>query len=307
MKTKLEYDDHGLLFIPHFIQQESDLNYGEVVTHENYNEKLNLNRLQGDYNTEVLRILFTEQDPTKIPHVPYLDKRVDVMWDDFNERITDNTASIETLDNVTSAHGTAIERIIAGAQTVGLSEWAEGIVGVDEAGPNKYYGTGVNGGYGFHSLPDALYAIDSSENEVEVTGVYFTPQADSIDKTMLTPALREQIEQSAVTSYPELTGKPSINGVVLEGELSLEQLNVQQAGPYLTSIPDIYVTSEELEGELNTVNDAIEEMDSLHNGAITALGAQITNLETNVANTYSVVCINTFQGTPKVGDILITV
>ena len=48
-------------------------------------------------------------------------------------------------------------------------------------------------------------------------------------------------------------------------------------------------------------------MDSLHNGAITALGDQITNLETNVANTYSVVCINTFQGTPKVGDILITV
>lgn len=307
MKTKLEYDDHGLLFIPRFIQQESDLNYGEVVTHENYNEKLNLNRLQGDYNTEVLRILFTEQDPTKIPHVPYLDKRIDTIWDDFNERVANNRTDIDDLKDVTSLHGTAIERIITGNQPVGLSEWAEGIVGVDEVGPNKYYGTDLDGGYGFYSLPDALYAIDSSENEVEVTGVYFTPQADSIDKTMLTPALRDQIEQSAVTSYPELTGKPSINGVVLDGEVSLEQLNVQQAGPYLTAIPDVYVTSEELEGALNPINDAIEEMDSLHSGALSALGTQITNLETNVASTYSVVCINTFKGTPKVGDILITV
>ena len=48
-----------MYYVPRFVKQVSDLEYGSVVTHENYNEKLNLNMEQGDYNTEVLRILFT--------------------------------------------------------------------------------------------------------------------------------------------------------------------------------------------------------------------------------------------------------
>ena len=307
MKTKLDYNEHGLLFIPHFIQQESDLNYGEVVTHENYNEKLNLNRLQGDYNTEVLRVLFTEQDPTKIPHIPYLDKRIDVMWDDFNERVTDNRIAIDDLINDTSEQSKTITDILNGAKSVVLSEWAEGIVGVDEVGPNKYYGTAVNGGTGFHELPAALYAIDSSQNNVEVTGVYFTPQADSIDKTMLTPALRELIEQSSVTTYTELSNKPSIEGITIEGNLTLDQLGAQPAGNYLTEIPDYFVTETELEDAIDPLLSEAEALETyLLQRDFTSFTNDLEAYKTNVAATYSVVGINTFPGTPKAGDILVT-
>lgn len=307
MKTKLDYNEHGLLFIPHFIQQESDLNYGEVVTHENYNEKLNLNRLQGDYNTEVLRILFTDNNPTKVPHIPYLDKRIDVMWDDFNERVTDNRIDIDDLINGTSEQSKTITDILNGAKSVGLAEWAEGIVGVDETGPNKYYGTSTSGDYGFHELPAALYAVDSSQNNVEVTGVYFTPQADSIDKTMLTPALRELIEQSSVTTYTELSNKPSIEGITIEGNLTLDQLGAQPVGDYLTEIPDYFVTETELEDAIDPLLSEAEALETyLLQRDFTTFANDLETYKTNVAATYAVVGVNTFPGTPKAGDILVT-
>lgn len=307
MKTKLDYNEHGLLFIPHFIQQESDLNYGEVVTHENYNEKLNLNRLQGDYNTEVLRILFTDNDPTKVPHIPYLDKSIDTMWEDFNERVSNNQTNIHNLTNIVDLHNNALEQIITGERSVGLSEWAEGIVGVDETGPNKYYGTSTSGDYGFHELPAALYAIDSSQNDVEVTGVYFTPQADSIDKTMLTPALRELIEQSSVTTYTELSNKPAIEGVTLEGNITLSQIGAQPAGNYLTEIPDYFVTETELEDAIDPLLSEAEALETyLLQRDFNTFANDLETYKTNVSTTYAVVGINTFPGTPKAGDILVT-
>ena len=307
MKTKLDYNENGLLFIPHFIQQDSDLNYGEVVTHENYNEKLNLNRLQGDYNTEVLRILFTDNDPTKVPHIPYLDKSIETMWDDFNERVTDNRIDIDDLINGSSEQSKTITDILNGAKSVGLAEWAEGITGVDEAGPNKYYGTALDGSTGFHELPAALYAIDSSQNNVEVTGVYFTPQADSIDKTMLTPALRELIEQSSVTTYTELSNKPAIEGVTLEGNITLSQIGAQPAGNYLTEIPDYFVTETELEDAIDPLLSESEALETyLLQRDFNTFANDLETYKTNVSTTYAVVGINTFPGTPKAGDILVT-
>ena len=41
----------GITFVPRYVRQISDMEYGSVVSHENYNEKLNLNSSQGDYNT----------------------------------------------------------------------------------------------------------------------------------------------------------------------------------------------------------------------------------------------------------------
>ena len=74
---KLDRDEQGFIFVPRFVKQVSDMEYGSIVTHENYNEKLNLNSTQGDYNTEVLRILFTERDAKKTFRIPYLDDKVD--------------------------------------------------------------------------------------------------------------------------------------------------------------------------------------------------------------------------------------
>ena len=307
MKTKLKYGDNGLLFIPHFIQQDSDLNYGEVVTHENYNEKLNLNRLQGDYNTEVLRILFTDSDPKKVPHVPYLDERIDTMWDDFDNRVTTNTTAIQNLENNFTDFGTLLENIIKGDQAVGMSAYAHDIAGVEQAGIKKYYGTNEDGIKGFFRVPDSIYAIDSSENEVEVTGVYFTPQADSIDKTMLTPALRSMIEQSAVTTYPDLENKPKIENVELIGNITLDQIGAQPKGEYLTVIPAEYVTDTELaEALLPKLSETDADNRYATIVSVTNLETDLTNYKTEVANTHPVIAVNTFTGTPKIGDLLIT-
>jgi len=307
MKTKLNYSDNGLLFIPHFIQQESDLNYGEVVTHENYNEKLNLNRVQGDYNTEVLRILFTDNDPKKVPHIPYLDKSIDTMWNDFNDRVTTNTTAIQNLENNFTDFGTLLENIIKGNLSIGTSTYANDITGVEQAGIKKYYGTNEDGIKGFYRIPDSIYAIDSSENEVEVTGVYFTPQADSIDKTMLTPSLRSLIEQSAVTTYPDLENKPSIENVELIGNITLDQIGAQPKGEYLTVIPAEYVTDTELTEALAPMLSETEaDRKYATITSVTNLETDLTNYKTEVANTHPVIAVNTFTGTPKTGDLLIT-
>lgn len=307
MKTKLDYNEHGLLFIPHFIQQESDLNYGEVITHENYNEKLNLNRLQGDYNTEVLRILFTDNDPTKVPHIPYLDKSIDTMWEDFNTRITENADKIKEIEEVGTDNSAIILEIINGTTTVGVATQANSIIGIQDAGIKKYYGTDSTGVEGFHKLPDAIYAMDSSENEVEVTGVYFTPQADSIDKTMLTPSLRELIEQSSVTTYTELSNKPSIEDVTLDGNITLDQIGAQPAGNYLTELPAELITETEL---ADAIEPLLSEQEAsqiyLQQTVFDSFTNDLEIYKTEVSTTYTVVGVNTFPGTPKAGDILVT-
>lgn len=48
------------------------------------------------------------------------------------------------------------------------------------------------------------------------------------------------------TSYPELEDKPSINGVELIGNKTAKDLGLQEAGNYLTSIPDKYVTKDDI-------------------------------------------------------------
>ena len=70
------------------------------------------------------------------------------------------------------------------------------------------------------------------------------------------------------TDYKELGNKPKINNVVLDGILTLDELNIQEKGEYiteekllqkgyLTSIPSGYITEEELQAEqfLKTVPD----------------------------------------------------
>ena len=43
MDTLFKITDSGIVFVPRFIKQYSDMEYGSVSTHENYNETLNLN------------------------------------------------------------------------------------------------------------------------------------------------------------------------------------------------------------------------------------------------------------------------
>lgn len=62
-------------------------------------------------------------------------------------------------------------------------------------------------------------------------------------------ALKKDIPDGT-TDYEDLDNKPSIGGVTLEGNKTLEQLGIQPAGDYLTEVPEEYVTGTELEKQL---------------------------------------------------------
>lgn len=54
---------------------------------------------------------------------------------------------------------------------------------------------------------------------------------------------------TGTTDYTQLTNKPQINNVELQGNKTLVELGIQPAGNYLTEVPAEYVTETELEGK----------------------------------------------------------
>lgn len=60
-------------------------------------------------------------------------------------------------------------------------------------------------------------------------------------------AFKEDIPEA---NYNDLTNKPSIGGVTVEGDKTLEQYGVQPKGNYLTEVPEEYVTDDELDTKL---------------------------------------------------------
>lgn len=157
-------NNNGLTYVPKFVRQTSDLGYGDITTHENYNEKLNLLIQQGDYNTEVLRQLLTpEYDPDRTYHIYYLDKaleneaervdqnlqdavdtlngRIDGLDDRFvadEENIATNTKNIEINTGNIATNAANILKILDGTTSVAK---ANAITGIENAGARKYYGT----------------------------------------------------------------------------------------------------------------------------------------------------------------------
>ena len=92
-------------YIPRYVRQIADYNYGETITHEAYNALMNLNSDQGDYNTEVLKTLLSVEDSTKTFHVPYLDKEledVNTLIEGINGTLTSHAKAIAALQTATS-------------------------------------------------------------------------------------------------------------------------------------------------------------------------------------------------------------
>jgi len=79
----------GKKYIPHFIRRGSDLEFGSIVTHEDYNDRFNLNAIQGDYNTETLRLLLTIANSEDVPHVPYIDDYINKIIDELDTKTKD--------------------------------------------------------------------------------------------------------------------------------------------------------------------------------------------------------------------------
>lgn len=265
--------DKGIVYVPRFVKQESDMEYGSVVTHENYNEKLNLNTTQGDYNTEILRLLLSVSNPKDVPHIPYLDKIIEDQVNRLDGRINDNYKEFDDFRTETNAkwddvytqledHDKRITanyneldlrilNIINGVTKVKSAEWADHIVGIDKAGEHFYYGTDYDGTEGFFRLPDALYAEDIESGMPEIGDIVFTPRPNSVDETMLTEALRDKINREGISDYDQLTSRPRINGITLTGNKTLSDLGIQPAGNYITEIPSEYITESELADVLN--------------------------------------------------------
>lgn len=309
---KLDRDEHGFIYVPRFVKQVSDMEYGSIVSHENYNEKLNLNSTQGDYNTEVLRILFTERDANKAFHIPYIDAKIaedavniettlksfDETINALDEAVSGQNEAIETVNN-------AVKKIINGEYIVDHAVVADKISGIDTAGINKYYGTNSTGSAGYHDMPPAIFTGDSVGG-TEILDPYYTPAADSVTEGMLTEEVRAKLNRQSISAYTELTDKPKINNIVLEGNLSLSTLGIQPAGNYLTAVPDVYVTENELTTALNPyIKSSEAETTYATKSSVTTLTNTVNDNAALANKTYARCCVGTFEGTPKKGDLLV--
>ena len=301
-----------MYYVPRFVKQVSDLEYGSVVTHENYNEKLNLNMEQGDYNTEVLRILFTERDINSTYRIPYLEKYTDdavtKIQNEINEHIEQidkNTQGIKDNKALILNNAMDIDYIIDGRTPVALAKYANKVDGIDTAADHTYYGKDYDGKIGFHAVPDGIFAEDISSSTAEINGIYYVPRMDSVEEAMLTSEVRTKLNRSAITAYPDLTDKPQLNNVILMGNLTLRDLGIQPSGDYLTEVPDDYPKFADVAREYLSKTDAETlytpigmHQDDLRN--------QTEHLYEKMNNlSYSRVCIGTFEGEPKEGDLLI--
>ena len=302
--TRLTREITGINYIPRFVRMPSDMEYGSIVTHEHYNEILNLNGSQGDYNTEILRLLLTVSNPEQVPHVKYLDDVIYTLQDDVQTAL-DN--SEDALELATQASNDVLD-ILNGVKLAGKAREALKITGVDTVGAFKYYGTNGTSTPGFHALPPFISADDMGQGQgPDIDGIYFVPRSNSVDETMLTDAVRTKLNRVGITDYDDLTGRPSINGTTLTGNKTLTQLGIQPAGNYLTSIPSEYIT----ESELNTalapyLTSAAAANRYATQTALDVVSAVVTDNASYAENRYARICVGTFSGTPKTGDMLVT-
>ena len=309
---KLDRDEYGFIYVPRFVKQVSDMEYGSIVSHENYNEKLNLNSAQGDYNTEVLRILFTERNADKAFHIPYLDAKIaedaatiENTLKSFDETINTLGETVDTQNGAIETISDTVKKIINGESIVAHAVVADKISGIDSAGIRKYYGTDSIGSIGYHDIPPAIFTGDVVDS-TEILDPYYVPAADSVTEDMLTEEVRTKLNKQSITSYLLLTNKPKVNNIVLEGDLSLNDLGIQPAGNYLTAVPDVYITEDEL---TTTLNPYIKSSDAATTyatiSAVTELNNTVNNNAELAASTYARCCVGTFEGTPKKGDLLV--
>lgn len=309
----------GLVYVPRFIRQETDLDYGDVVTHEEYNELMRLNMEQGDYNTEVLRTMAVEQDPTKAYHIGYLDalinqevSRLDSELAEKQALFEENTRIVNETRKDMDGFNQEIQNIINGVTHVHQSEYANNLTGAATAGVHKYYGTNYDGVVGYHDVPDNLSARDMSLNDALIQGIYFKPRPESVEEYMLTDAVRHKLNREAISDYEYLDNIPMINSVELKGNISLGALGIQPAGNYLTDLPGDLAHYSDITAAIapyllaSTASSTYATKTELNNKA-SELSTSITNNYNAIVRTYNRVAINTEPSNPINGDIKVVI
>lgn len=302
-------------YIPKYVRQESDLAYGEKVTHENFNEKLNLNTTQGDYNTDVLNALFNNTDIESTYRIAY----IDALLEDQNERIEtvehemeDFALEFENISDAFEQVETDMTNIIQGETVVAHATVADNITGATTIGPNKYYGTDANAVPGFITLPEFIYAEDIVSS-ASVEGIYFIPMLNSVAENMLTAEVREKLNREAITDYVYLDNKPQINSVTLTGNKSLSDLGIQPVGSYVTTSSlnttlGSYYTKTQTDTAISNAVAGKATETWVNNRLSSYATTSTVNSVSSVANAAAVVRVGSSwgSGTPKNGDILIT-
>lgn len=304
----------GIHFVPRYVRQVSDMEYGSVVSHENYNEKLNLNSSQGDYNTEILKLLFGETDPTKTVHIPYLDKiitdevtRLDTVDTGLQEQIDAHDLAIAGIREDMDGFNQDIINIINGVTKVGKAGQADKITGVENAGRHRYYGTDYDNNIGFHEVPDSLYAREFQDASDYVTQLIFTPAENSVAESMLTEAVRLKLNRTSITDYDQLTSRPKINNVLLTGNKSLSDLGIQPVGNYLTSVPDTYALKTYVDTAVSPkMNTSTADSTFATITALNSLSTTVNNNNTNIINNYARVGVDAYPSNPRNGDLYIS-
>lgn len=304
----------GIHFVPRYVRQVSDMEYGSVVSHENYNEKLNLNSSQGDYNTEILKLLFGETDPTKTVHIPYLDKiitdevtRLDTVDAGLQEQIDAHDLAIAGIREDMDGFNQDIINIINGVTKVGKAGQADKITGVENAGRHRYYGTDYDNNIGFHEVPDSLYAREFQDASDYVTQLIFTPAENSVAESMLTEAVRLKLNRTSITDYDQLTSRPKINNVLLTGNKSLSDLGIQPVGNYLTSVPDTYALKTYVDTAVSPkMNTSTADSTFATITALNSLSTTVNNNNTNIINNYARVGVDAYPSNPRNGDLYIS-
>lgn len=291
-----------LIYVPRYVKQVADYLHGDTLDHEAYNQLLNVNSTQGDYNTEVLDTLFNKEDST------YKIKYVDKKFTELDETISDITTDVSDIKGVLDTIGDSLDEIDNtfaaiedGTQVVGKANLANKIAGLEEAGANKYYGTDLNAHAGFFNVPELIYCEDIS-SAVDFSGITITPAPGSVTEEMLDSDVQTKLNrQQGVTDYDYLTSRPKINNVLLTGNVSIEDLGIQQAGDFVTNTAlNTTLTDYVTDTDLSTIlNNYVTN---------TSLNTTLSNYSTNAnANAKAIIQVgSSFVGTPKTGDMLVT-
>lgn len=326
-----------MTYVPMYIRQKADYNFGETVTHEDYNAKFNIVADSLDYYAKVLFNLFNETNPEHAYHIPYLDTaiqdladatnreverldtkidtevtRLDGRIDTLQEEVDKNTSDIVEIFTTLQDHEDRLVGMVDGSIITGHSQYADNIWGIEKQGRYRYYGTDKDTNIGFHDMPPAIYAEDIGEhplvNPVDVEGIYYIPGSNSVAESMLTPELRTKVN-TKITKYPELTELPQINNVTLLGNKSLADLGIQPSGNYLTSIPSVYVQRSELDAYPTTsaMNSAISGAISGANGYTAGVESNLNSYKGYVAGTYNRIGVNSRVANPIRGDMYVVV
>lgn len=302
-----------LHYIPKYVRLNSDMDYGDLVTHENYNEFLNLNTTQGDYNTQVLEALFKEKDLENTYHIPYLDEQLISQA----QEIANIKDSLSTNDNLVSELRTglndldsAVASILLGTTVIPEATYATALKPVFDAPKDSYYGKDESGSVGFFKFPAYVSTMIASETTAEVDSIYIEPLPDSVTEPMLVPEVRAKLNKASISEYPELGSLPVINGVEIVGELSLNDLGVQAVGNYVTeeNMPEQLANYYNKEETGEVINGAITQAltEYVDNTRFTDYVSTALQVFAKKVNVPEIQIGTSFIGEPKPGDLLIT-